>query len=134
MSVGYAFKPVFEQFDKDMTSWLYGEWSKEKLQQFELLSNVPVLGSYMNYKLDVRQDEEYLQRYNMSYIDVHDPRKLHQTNSGKDLYGSSINYVSKNVHNLFGEMDKIEREKEQRKKRLVRSQLRYEARMRRYFH
>ena len=67
MSVGYAFKPVFEQFDRDMTSWLYGEWSKEKVQQFELLKRVPVLGDYMDWKLDIRQDEEYLNRLNDKY-------------------------------------------------------------------
>lgn len=101
MSVGHAFKPVLEQFDKDMTTWLYGEWNQQKLSQFELLSNVPLLGSYMNYKLDLRQDEEYLRRYGMSYSDIHDPRKLHQTGSGTALYGRSFDWVVKNLHRLY---------------------------------
>ena len=101
MSVGYAFKPVFEQFDRDMTSWLYGEWSKEKVQQFELLKRVPVLGDYMDWKLDIRQDEEYLNRYNMDYSDVHDPRKLHQSQSGTRFIGSAYQWIGKNLDKLY---------------------------------
>lgn len=100
-TMGQAFRKIYEQFDKDMTNWLYGEWSQEKLKQFEFLSNVPILGSYMDYKLDVRQDEEYLKRYGMSYSDIHDPRKLHQVGSGTRLYGSSFNWVGKNLNRLY---------------------------------
>lgn len=55
----------------------------------------------MDYKLDLRSDEEYLRRYGMSYEDVHDPRKLRQVSSGSRLYGTALNYVSKNVDKLY---------------------------------
>lgn len=80
---------------------LTDNWSKGKLQTYEAMSNVPVLGQYMNYLLDVRADEEYLRRYKMDYSDIHDPRKLRQTSSGSRLFGESIEYVSKSVSRLY---------------------------------
>lgn len=87
--------------DKRFSEWLYGEYDEEKLTQFELLHNIPVIGAYMDYKLDVRADQEYLNRYGMDYSDIHDPRKLKQTSSGSRMYGSSLNFVSKNVDKLY---------------------------------
>lgn len=83
------------------SEWLYGEWSEEKLHQFEFLSNVPFVGNYLDYLLDKRADEEYLRRYGLDYSDIHDPRKLRQTSSGSRLAGSSLNFVSKNVTRLY---------------------------------
>lgn len=94
-------RAVFAYGDKKFTEWLYGEYDKEKLTQFELLHNVPVVGAYMDYKLDLRADEEYLNRYGMDYSDIHDPRKLKQTSSGTRMYGSALNYASKNLDKLY---------------------------------
>lgn len=100
-TVGRTAYRLYQKGDQAFTDWLYGEYDQQKLRQFEFLHNVPVLGDYMDYKLDVRADEEYLNRYDMDYGDVHDPRKLRQTNSGTRLYGASFNFVSKNVGRLY---------------------------------
>lgn len=83
-----------------ISEWLYGSWSKEKLREFELLHQVPVLSQYMDYLLDVRADDEYLRRYGMAYTDIHDPRKLRQSHSGFSYIGSMIG-VSENVAKLY---------------------------------
>lgn len=88
--------------DNEFSDWLYGDYNERKLRQFEALHNIPGLGNYMDYLLDIRADEEYLDRYGMDYTDIHDPRKLRSTNSGSRLIGSAMNYVSKNVERLYG--------------------------------
>lgn len=90
----------FAYADKKFGEWLYGEYDQEKLTQFELLYATP-LKYYMDYKLNVRADEEYLNRYGMDYSDIHDPRKLKQTSSAAAMYGHALNYVSKNLHRLY---------------------------------
>lgn len=82
--------------------WLYADnWSEFKLKQYEIGTHVPFVGDYMDYLLDVRADEEYLRRYNMTYADVHDPRKLKQVSSGSRMYGYTMNFVSKNFGKLY---------------------------------
>lgn len=93
-------RTAFAYGDKKFTDWLYGSYDKNKLTMFELMYHTP-LGPYMDYKLDLRGDEEYLRRYGMSYEDVHDPRKLHQVSSGSRMYGSALSFVSKNVDKLY---------------------------------
>lgn len=83
------------------SEWLYGEYNEQKLRQFELLHNVPVISNYMDYLLDRRADQEYLDRYGMDYTDIHDPRKLSQVSSGSNLVRSGLNFVSDNVKNLY---------------------------------
>lgn len=82
-------------------SWLYGPWSKEKLDTYEVLRSVPLFGDYMDYLLDVRSNSEYLNRYGMGYSDIHDPRKLRQSESGTRLVGSTYSFVSRNVNRLY---------------------------------
>lgn len=94
-------RSAFAYSDKRFTEWLYGEYDEKKLTQFELLHTIGPVGAYMDYKLDLRADNEYLNRYGMDYSDVHDPRKLKQTSSGSRMYGSSLNYVSKNLEKLY---------------------------------
>lgn len=86
--------------NNDVSRWLYGEWSKEKLRHYELLHQVPVLSGYMDYLLDIRADDEYLRRYGMDYSDIHDPRKLRQSSSGSRALGSVLQ-VSSNIAMLY---------------------------------
>lgn len=88
--------------EKKFSEWLYGDYNEEKLIQFELLHNLPVVGDYMDYLLDRRADEEYMHRYGLDYTDIHDPRKLRQTSSGARFIGSGLNFVSDNVKKLYG--------------------------------
>lgn len=83
-----------------ISEWLYGSWSKEKLREFELLHQVPILRQYMDYLLDVRADDEYLNRYGMDYSDIHNPLKLKQAHSGFSYIGSIIG-VSENIAKLY---------------------------------
>lgn len=94
---------VFEDrpLNDQMVDWLYGEWSEQKLKEFEILHNIPIVSNYMDYVLDHRADQEYLDRYGMDYSDIHDPRKLHQFSSGSSFVGSSVNFVSSNLHRLY---------------------------------
>lgn len=84
-----------------MQDWLYGSWSKEKLRQFTFYRNVPVLSQYMDYLLDLRDNEHYLDRNGMTYSDIKDPRKLSSVQSGSRLVGSAYSIVSKNVEKLY---------------------------------
>lgn len=85
-----------------LSRWLYEDnWSKEKLRQYQLLNAVPGVSQYMDYLLDLRADQEYLDRYGMSYSDIHDPRKLRSTSSGSRLAGSAVNMVSRNLDDLY---------------------------------
>lgn len=82
--------------------WLLdAPWSETKLHAYELMNIVPGLHQYMDYLLDLRSDEEYLNRNGMDYSDIHDPRKLKQTNSGSNLARFGVNFISKNVESLY---------------------------------
>lgn len=96
-----AGKRTYEMADLIGTAWLYGEWSEEKLKHYEFLNNVPIVKDWMNYKLDLRADAEYMARYGLDYSDIHDPRKLRQTSSGTALIGSSIRFISDNFKRLY---------------------------------
>lgn len=97
-AAAFEHRPLRDQ----MKDWLYGEWNEQKVKEFELLHRVDIVGDYMDYLLDLRSDQEYLNRYGMDWSDIHDPRKLHSTASGSRLAGSTLNFVSKNVHRLYG--------------------------------
>lgn len=83
-----------------VSRWLYEPWTKEKYETYKVLNSIPGVHQYLDYLLDIRADNEYLERYGMDYSDIHDPRKLSQTGSSSGLY-SQVMY-SKNIHKLYG--------------------------------
>lgn len=101
MPAKYLYEGFKTHVDPAIEEWLYGDWNEEKYHQYMLLSRVPVVGEYLDYKLDLRADKEYLTRYGMDYTDIHDPRKLRATSSGSALVSSSFNMISKNIDKLY---------------------------------
>lgn len=91
-----AFKPV-DAFDNGFSRWLYGDYDEGKLKTFEVLYSIPGIRNYMDMLLDYRADREYLNRYGMSWSDIHDPRKLHSVRSTSGM----ISFVSENVDKLY---------------------------------
>lgn len=93
--------PSYQAFakmaDKAMTDWLYSGWSKEKVDTFTGLYAIPGIHQYIDYKLDLRRDNEYMARYGMNYSDIHDPRKLSSVGSG----ARAIEWVSGNIKRLY---------------------------------
>lgn len=87
--------------DNTISDWLYGEWDEEKLRKFQIYHNIPLVGNYLDYLLDVRADREYLKRYGLDYSDIHDPRKLYSMSSGSRLISSAYNFIGKNVDDLY---------------------------------
>lgn len=103
------FKPVVEEYTPDTTlrddnsfaEWLYGEYDSEKQQQFMFLYQLPVIHQYFDYLLDLRAQKEYMNRYQVDWKDVHDPRKLPATSSGSSFMHAGLNFVSDNVKRLY---------------------------------
>lgn len=91
------YQALVKYADKVFTDWLYSGWSEDKLIAYEFLNVVPGVHQYMDYKLDVRKDKEYLARYGMTYNDIHDPRKLSQVSSS----ARALEWVSNNVSRLY---------------------------------
>lgn len=88
--------------DNAFSEWLYDDnWSKTKLQMYELIDSTRIGHAYMDYLLSRRSDEEYLDRYGMDYPDIHDPRKLSQTGAFSELAHVGLNFVSDNVKRLY---------------------------------
>lgn len=88
--------------DNAFSRWLYEDnWSEAKLQQYELLNSIPIVSNYMDYLLDRRSDQEYLDRYGMDYPDIHDPRKLKQSSSASVVIRSGYEMISKNLDKLY---------------------------------
>lgn len=96
----YAKMKGYTVDENPFSEWLYGEYDEEKLKHFEMLYSTP-LHYYMDYLLDRRADEEYLNRYGMDYPDIHDPRKLSQTGAFTELAHVGLNFVSDNVKRLY---------------------------------
>lgn len=80
-----------------VSDWLYNDWSQEKYDQFVALYQIPGVHQYFDYLLDQRADAEYMDRNQLDWSDIHDPRKLRQTNS----LGSVYNFVSSNIKRLY---------------------------------
>lgn len=85
----------------DTKNWLYGPWNEEKYNTYLAFRNIPFFSNYMDYLLDQRRTAEYFKRNGMTYEDIHDPRKMFETNSGSSLYGSAFSFVSKNITRLY---------------------------------
>lgn len=83
--------------EQAFTDWLYGPYDRTKYSQFAALYAVPGIHQYMDYLLDQRRTSEYMNRHQLSYSDIHDPRKLYSTQS----IGSMVNFVSSNVKRLY---------------------------------
>lgn len=83
------------------SEWLYGEWDEEKLKQFAILYHIPGIRDYIDYLLDIRSDQEYMDRYGLTPGDVHDPRKLRSTDSFGRFVTHSLEWVSDNVRFLY---------------------------------
>lgn len=84
-----------------LSEWLYADdWNEDKLRQFELMYHGP-MKDYMDYLLDLRADQEYLDRFGMEYTDIHDPRKLKSVGSAGRMYGSVVHYVSDMAKHLY---------------------------------
>lgn len=96
-----AFERAVKRGDQSVQNWLYGSYDEQKLNHFTALYSVPGVRQYFDYLLDKRADQEYLRRYDMSYSDIHDPRKLRQVGSGSSMISHSYNMVSKNIHRLY---------------------------------
>lgn len=85
-----------------LKDWLYEDnYDEQKLKEFNLLHTIPVVSDYMDYLLDSRSAEEYLERYGMDYSDIHDPRKLPNSSSSTRLIGSTYRMISRNVEKLY---------------------------------
>lgn len=83
--------------------WLYSEYDKTKLEEFQTLYHIPGIHQYFDYLLDKRSDQEYMKRYQLGYSDIHDPRKLSST--GSNITGlvafRGVNFISSNVKHLY---------------------------------
>lgn len=88
--------------DNAFATWLYtAEWNDENLSKFYALYAVEPTKTYIDYLLDRRADQEYLNRYGITSSDIHDPRKLRTTSSASRLYGYAIESVSDNFKRLY---------------------------------
>lgn len=96
-----AFIGLGSRFEFDTSRWLYGDWNEEKLRKFQIAYAIPGVRDYMDYLLDRRADQEYLNRYGMDYTDIHDPRKLRTSGSYPRVVGSVYRMVSRNIDKLY---------------------------------
>lgn len=88
--------------DNSFATWLYtAEWNDENLQKFHLLYAVQPTRNYIDYLLDLRDDESYLRRYGISPGDIRDPRKLKSTGSASRMIAGALNYASDMVMKLY---------------------------------
>lgn len=89
--------------------WLNGSWSKEDQAAFDLLYDFNVMGirpfgSNFDRILDQKDWDFYSGRYDLTYSDIKDPRKFHNSfgnATGMKQVGSYLNYVSDNVKRLY---------------------------------
>lgn len=105
-SLNFSFDFLWDRnarkLDQQFDDWLYGDWNEQKYEDYKLLTLVPFLSDYMDYRLDLRSDAEYLNRYGMDYTDIHDPRKLKQSSSySGSIAGASVRMISKNIDRLY---------------------------------
>lgn len=85
--------------------WLNAEWSEEKQKVFNDLYDFSIGGwspfrNQFDKILDERNRDLYMDRYDINYADVKDPRKLATTSSVRNMFGG-INFVSSNVKRLY---------------------------------
>lgn len=82
-------------------TFLYGEMSKEKYDAISFLYGLPGFHEFIDWRMDARATQEYMNRYGLQWSDVHDFRKLSSFGSQSRLVGSAYRMVSKNVEDLY---------------------------------
>lgn len=96
-----SFKPV-DINDNGISRWLYEDnWDERKYNKFLAYYSIPLVSNYMDYLLDRRAAQEYLNRYGMSYSDIHDPRKLISTKGSVSFTRATYSFVSDNIDKLY---------------------------------
>lgn len=81
--------------------FLYGDMSKEKYDFLSLLYAFPGFHEFIDWRMDARANQEYMNRYGIKWEDVHDFRKLSSFGSQSRLIGSTYRMISKNVEDLY---------------------------------
>lgn len=97
-----AILPQFE--DNFISQWLYEDnWTKGKYAIYLGSQGVPLVGTYFNWLLGMRQSQEYLDQNQLDWSDIHNPRKLPGGNEGNSasLFRGGINFISDNVKRLY---------------------------------
>lgn len=84
-----------------LDTFLYEDMSKDKYDAISFLYSFPIARELIDWRLDVRASQEYMNRYGLSWNDVHDFRKLSSFGSQSRLVGSSYRMISKNVEDLY---------------------------------
>lgn len=81
--------------------YLYGDMTKEKYDILSFLYAFHGPREFIDWRMDVRATQEYMNRYDMDWSDIHDFRKLKSFNSQSTIIGSAYRMVSKNVEDLY---------------------------------
>lgn len=101
----YVEDVILPQFtDNPVSEWLYEDnWSKGKYAVYLGAHGVPVVGQYFDWLLGMRQAQEYLDRYQLDWSDIHNPNRLPGGLSGSTsgLMHGGLNFVSDNFKRLY---------------------------------
>lgn len=82
-------------------TFLYEDMSKEKYDILSFLYSFSGVREFIDWRMDSRATQEYMNRYGIAWSDVHDFRKLSSFGSQSRLVGSAYRMVSKNVEDLY---------------------------------
>lgn len=86
----------------DLKDWLYEDnYDQKKFEKVAILSSLPGIGLYVNNVLDMRAATEYLRNNQMTWSDIHDPRKLSGFGSTAAIGRAGVNFISRNVKRLY---------------------------------
>lgn len=88
--------------DNSYSRWLTnGEWNSDKYSEYMLYRALPGLSQYTNFLTSMYDDMSYMKNHNLSWDDVKRPWKFSSSNTGSQLIGRSLNFVSDNVKRLY---------------------------------
>lgn len=82
--------------------WLYGtEWDERKANQYLIMKNTPITSWAIDYAEGKKEMQEYMERYNMTYSDIHHMSKMPGVSSMSSGTGSVLNWIGRNIGRLY---------------------------------
>lgn len=81
--------------------FLYDIKSKEQYDAISFLYAMPFFHQIIDWRMDTRATQEYMNRYGLDWSDLHDFRKLKNFGSQSSLVGSAYQMISKNIEDLY---------------------------------
>lgn len=93
----YLYDPIKDLYD----SWYKSPWNPQKYTQYLFMKQIPFVSWNMSVYEGNQSNDEYMNRYGLTWDDITHPQRLPGTSQLSNDYRVGVNFVSKNIERLY---------------------------------